>query len=246
MASSAALSQLYFGTGVRKMLIFCYEIWYKKLFLTISGQFGELEQQHMNTSEWQTALLRAFYVPFQNCSCYFVLFVVCLRVRILRNPMAVERFVSRRLKIVCSLVWILAMVINIMPVLSSIPPIRKSNTADYRIDMVCSYLAVLHIGVTLPLIITILSNLYLSISLKKMERKKRRVRTESFLRETSDTPPRNEKSNSASYQKLTNRLVIWLFICKVPYIAWYHWSLNHYMENDGVSWHGVEGVNFWK
>ena len=124
-----------------------------------------------------------------------------------------------------------------MPIMSSLPSIRKTNYRDYRTDLVFSYLAVLHVGVTVPLTITILYKVYLSFILKKIDQTKKKRKQESILRD------RSSSVNNASYQRLTNGLVIWLFICKVPYIAWYHWSLNLYMKNKGMSWNGVEGVN---
>ena len=208
----------------------------------ILGQFGELVEQHKDRDEWKTAILRSFYIPFQICSCYFVLVVVFLRVRIIQKPLEFEALVTKPLKIACSMVWIVSVLLNMMPIMTSVPSIRKSNVNDYRTDLVFSYLIVLHVGVTVPLTITILYKVYLSIILKKIDQTKQKTNRESFMRDETSTLTRKERNYNASYQKLTNRLVIWLFICKVPYIAWYHWSLNLYINNKGISWNGVEGV----
>jgi len=102
--------------------------------------------------------------------------------------------------------------------------------------MAC-YFTVLHAGITIPLALTIVANIYLSCSLKNMSSPDR-------VSKRTSKEMKKEKKNSQTFQKFLNGLVIWLVICNVPYIAWYHWSLNLYMKNKGKAWAGVEGVLF--
>ena len=175
------------------------------------------------------ALLRGFYVPFQNASCYFVFLIVALRLKFIRDPMSNDT--KRLTKIACIVVWLLIFIVNLLPIATSIPlaskdPLDRSEAKRVKMPVNVSYLIVLHVGITLPLILTIIANVILSFSVNKLKR---------------TTLVLEKKKNWARLQKLTNGLVIWLIICNVPYIAWYHWSLNLYMTK-GIGWEGMEGV----
>ena len=89
-----------------------------------------------------------------------------------------------------------------------------------------SYIIVLHIGIVLPIVLTILANIYLIVSVRKLKH----TSIENSTRE-----------NLASLQKLTNRLVVWAIFCNVPYIVWYHLGLDLFMRT-GKGWVGVQGV----
>ena len=181
--------------------------------------------------EWKMALLRGFYVPFINASCYFVFLIVALRLKFIRDPMSNDTM--RLIKIACIVVWLLVFIVNLLPIIASIPVASKDPFFDVeeakrvKNPVVICYLIVLHVGITLPLILTIIANVILSFSVNKLKRT-------TFVLE--------KKKNWGRLQKLTNGLVIWLIICNVPYIAWYHWSLNLYMTK-GIGWEGMEGVN---
>ena len=95
---------------------------------------------------------------------------------------------------------------------------------------VASYIAVLHIGITTPIVLTTLVNAYLSFALGKLE-------------VPSDNFTKREAKKSDAFKKLINGLVVWLIICNAPYIAWYHYSLNCFNNKEiKMPWIGIEGV----
>ena len=93
-----------------------------------------------------------------------------------------------------------------------------------------TYIMVLHLGVTLPLLLAILCNLFLSVYLTKNV-----ISTSAFTKQ--------EDRKRKAFQKLINGLVIWLIVCNVPYIAWVHYSLNSMIVHQ-IPWVGIEGVIF--
>ena len=90
------------------------------------------------------------------------------------------------------------------------------------------FITVLHVGITLPLALTIVLNILLIISVRKMKQK---------------CETKAKKKNWEKLEKLTDGVVISLIVCNVPYIAWYHWSLALYIKT-GMGWDGVGGVCF--
>ena len=178
------------------------------------------------------ALLRGFYVAFQNASCYFVFLIVFLRLKFVRNP--IREDTKRITKIACLAVWCFVIVVNILPLAASIPLATKETISDREEamkvkmpHMIC-YIIVLHLGITFPLILTVVAKAKLSFSVNKMKRSSLNT---------------NKVKNWGRLERLTNGLVVWLIICNVPYIAWYHWSLNLYMTK-GIGWDSLTGVFF--
>ena len=98
---------------------------------------------------------------------------------------------------------------------------------ETKSTLTACWLTVLHAGITVPLALTIVTNILLIISVRKMKH------------ESESTA---KKRNWQRLERLTNGVVLSLIICNVPYIAWYHWSLNLYMKT-GRGWDGISGVS---
>ena len=148
---------------------------------------------------------------FQCASCYFVFFIVLLRLVIIRNPLEFVPFHKKVTKLSCALIWVFVIVLNVLISSSSLLQVNEFT----RLALI--YLRC-HLCVTLPVIGSIVVNIYLSIYLKK-----------------KDKTPEIRK-----FQKLINGLVIWMIICNVPYIAWTH----HAFQNGEYPkiWDGAQGV----
>ena len=213
----------------------------------ILGQIGDPPQMGifaMKNEEWKMAVLRGFYFVYQCASAYFVFLIVLLRLKVVRDPLGNDT--KRITKIACIIIWCLVVFINFLPIASGIPlafqeiPCNPGNgTAEQKMEcmgkigatkmpITICWLTVLHVGITVPLALTIITNILLIISVRKMKQK-------------CDT--KAKKKNWARLERLTDGVVISLIICNVPYIAWYHWSLALYMKT-GMGWDGVEGVGF--
>ena len=203
------------------------------MFFYISGQFGDMQDFAIKNEEWKMALLRACYVSFQNASCYFVFLIVALRLKFVRDPIRTDT--KRTTRIACVAVWCIVIIVNFLPIAASIPlasmdTIPMEEMKRVKTPLNICFIIVLHVGITLPLILTVIANISLSFSVNQLKRK-------------SVMP--SKKQNWGRLERLTNGLVVWLIICNAPYIAWYHWSLYLYMTK-GVGWEGMGGVNAYK
>ena len=184
---------------------------------------------------WKTAIIRFFFFTFQCSSCYFVFLVVILRLCIVTNPMDFVTLHRKITRASCIIIWLFMIAINLLPIFCSAQAISGEYDGDRK---VASYISVLHIGITTPLVLTTLVNAYLRFALGKLEA-------------PLDNFTKREAKKSAAFKKLINGLVVWLIICNAPYIAWYHYSLNCFNSKDGCSsdpslrkqpWIGIEGV----
>ena len=185
---------------------------------------------------WKTATIRFFFFTFQSASCYFVFLVVILRLCIVINPMDFVTLHKKITRASCIIIWLLMIVVNMLPILCSAQAISGPYHPKRK---VASYKAVLHIGITAPIVLTTLVNAYLRFALGKLE-----LPASNFTK--------REAKKSTAFKKLINGLVVWLIICNTPYIAWYHYSLNCF--NNGCSsdpslrkqpWIGIEGVIYY-
>ena len=122
--------------------------------------------------------------------------------------------------------------LNTVPLVTTSLGHNGRTGEQYMADLMTCYFTVLHVGITIPLLLTIIANIYLSCKLKNMSTPNRDSKRSS-----------KEMKNSRTFQKFLNGLVIWLVICNAPYIAWYIWSLTLYANNGGKAWAGVEGVS---
>ena len=140
----------------------------------ITGQFGDMGKFAMNNEEWKMAVLRGFYFTYQCAGAYFVFLIVLLRLKVVRDPLGKDT--KRITKIACIAVWCLVIIINFLPIASSIPLASQKipcnplcNTTEQKMGMnmgcmdmigatkmsvVISYLTVLHAGITVPLTLT--------------------------------------------------------------------------------------------
>ena len=191
-----------------------------------------MEEIKKNNEEWKMAILRAFYVTFQNSSCYFVGLIIVMRLRAIRNPLGREMdHVST--KKTCIFIWCISVVINLLPVASSVAFINETKnlnfekTFEVKMGLAISFILVLYIGVIIPLALTIIANISLIVTVRK-------------IKHSSKTLPATKK-NMQSFEKLTNGLVLWSIICNVPYIIWYHVGLYMFMT-EGKGWDGLDGV----
>ena len=203
-----------------------------------------MEEFGKNNEEWKMAVLRGFYFPYQCASAYFVCLIVALRLKVVRNPMGADT--KRLTRIACIVVWCLVVVVNFFPIAATIPLAGKAmpcnpsagteeeskeclaKIGEMKMPLMICFITVLHVGISVPLSLTIVCNIALIFSVREMKRK-------------SET--KAKKKNWERLEKLTDGVVISLVVCNVPYIAWYHWSLALYMSSGGKGWIGVEGVS---
>ena len=145
---------------------------------------------------------------FQVSSCYFVAFIVFLRMSMVQNPMGFQELHKKITKPSCILIWIL------VGLLYSIPSACLTNNVipDKIVQATLIYVR-LHLGFTLPIVFSISVYMYLSIHLKN-------------IKAPSNNWAKNEQNNKASLMKLINRLVIWMLVCNVPFIAWVYYNVN--------------------
>lgn len=190
------------------------------------GQFGITQESYANRKHWKIAVLRAFYVTFHIASCFFVFLIVLLRTGVVRDPLQ-EKNHDKTIKGACVIIWCLSITLNLFPILSAILVYFDKDMS--LIPMVNCYKIVLHVGLTLPIVLTILANICLGLFMRKMKHS-----SENSL---------GKRINFAAMQKLSNGLAIWLIICNVSYIAWQHWSMDLYTRT-GKLYTGVDGVLF--
>ena len=201
----------------------------------------------IDNEDWKTTLVRGFYFQYQNASAYFVFLIVALRLQIIKNPLESDKDLLQRVtRISCNVIWCLCIIINFLPIAASIPLASQESPCNPR-DMTNSieitdcmkkigetkstltacWFIVLHAGITVPLALTIVTNILLIISVRKMK---------------SESESTAKKKNWQRLERLTDGVVLCLIICNIPYIAWYHWSLNLYMKT-GKGWDGIGGVS---
>ena len=181
------------------------------------------EIENQKEQAWIVAIVRFFFFTFQCASCYFVLLIVILRMSIVRNPLEFDKIHEKITNPSCIVIWCIVVILNAMPVLMGSPAVVQEIS-----KRTLTYTMVLHLGVTLPLLLAIFCNLFLSLYL-----------TKSVI--TASSFSKQEEKRRKAFQKLINGLVIWLIVCNVPYIIWVHYSLNC-MIVDHIPWVGIEGV----
>ena len=160
---------------------------------------------------------------FQFSSCYLVALTAFLRMTMVINPTGFSAFHKKIARPLCIMIWVLlAMVLAPFTVY-----FNRYIIGDDYISTVLVYFRC-HIGVTVPIVLSVLVNIYLSFHLK-------------MSKPPSNNLARNDQNNKASFQKLTNGLVIWLIVCNAPFVAWVHYSLYSYRVNR-TPWIGIEGV----
>ena len=91
--------------------------------------------------------------------------------------------------------------VNMLPILCSAQAISGTYNPERK---VASYIAVLHIGITVPIVMTTLVNIYLRFALGKLE-----LPASNFTK--------REAKKSAAFKKLINGLVVWLIICNTSF-----------------------------
>ena len=133
-------------------------------------------------------------------------------------------------RVSCIVIWSFMIAINMLPIFCSAQAISGEYDEDRKMS---SYIAVLHIGITIPILLTSFVNAYLSFALGKLEANTR-------LSQNNFTE--RDAKKSAAFKKLINGLVVWLIICNTPYIAWYHYSLYWFNGPLRQPWIGIEGV----
>merc|ERR1712223_674821 len=154
VVKNLALSDCLFGLiGCPLTIVFWY--W---------GEYGVLERQFCTQNEWEAALVRLCYITVQNASCWFVFMIVLLRLSIVRNPFGSKTFLTNSTKPICVSIWILCFILNLMPLISTSPLLYQARKT-YKLDMMACYFTVLHLGITLPLTLTIIANICLSCTL---------------------------------------------------------------------------------
>ena len=184
-----------------------------------------MEKIQAADEDWKIAVVRGLYITFQNSSCFFVLLIVLLRLSIVRNPMLAGNIKEASVKVTCAIIWALALFLNMLPVISALT-ITEENRS--KLPMMVCYIIVLHVGITVPLAMTIISKLYLIFYLRE-------------IKDNSNPCLKKVTENGTSLPRLINGLVVWLIVCNVPYIVWYHWSLDLYIRT-GKFLYSVEGV----
>ena len=153
---------------------------------------------------------------FQCAGCYLVFLIVALRLSIVKNPMDFDEFHKKITRWSCVGIWVFVVVLNAL--CSFLPPSKPLKFIR------C------HLGVTLPIICSILVIVYLRIYLERSAFTGRNELT------------KKEQKTKASFQKLINGLVIWLIVCNAPFIAWFHYATYCYTATKGKSpWIGMSG-----
>ena len=191
---------------------------------------GKLKEIELDKDQaWLVAIVRCFFFTFQCASCYFVLLIVILRAITIKKPMRFDDIHEKITKPFCIVIWFFVVLLNTIPILmgssevtGQLDPISKRNL------LALTYTVVLHLGVTIPLILSILCNLFLGLYLAKNS-----IASGGFTSQ--------EEKKRKSFQKLINGLVIWLIVCNVPYISWVHYSISTMVAHN-IPWLGNEGV----
>ena len=191
--------------------------------MLITGQNGNLSKFWKTEEEWKIRLAYMCFYTFQIASCYFVALIVFLRMTMVRNPTGFKAFHKKITMPSCISIWLLVVV------LYSAPAIYLQSHVINNINITNVIITVrLHTGVTLPILFSILINVYLRIYLNQ-----------------SKTPAinfkRNKQNNKSSFRKLIKGLVIWLVICNTPFIVWRHYHM-HCPHVRKTPWIGSCGV----
>ena len=139
--------------------------------------------------------------------------------------MSLDRKTTR---ICTTLAWVVALACQLPPIIATAGYDETTKQEDKQPWHPLSYLIQIHIGLTLPLSLTIIAKILTSMKLKK----NKNVRQSTIGKDSK---------NNDNFRKLTNGLVVWLIVCNAPYIAWYHWVQGQYIEH-GRMWSDIPGV----
>ena len=186
------------------------QILFKRTTCLLIGTTGFFSEIWRKDEEWRMRFVFICFFIFQCASCYFVFFIVLLRLVIIRNPLEFVPFHKKVTRLSCALIWVFVIVLNVLISSTSLLPVNEITT------LALIYLRC-HLGITIPVIGSIVVNIYLSLYLKK-----------------KDKTPEIRK-----FQNLINGLVIWMIICNVPYIAWIHHT---FQPGKKITWDETEGV----
>ena len=131
------------------------------------------------------------------------------------EPLEFVTFHKKITKPFCTFIWIFIIVLNLLITLFLRQDVSGSNefARHTLIYIRC------HLGVTLPVVGSILINIYLII----------------FLKQKDKAPEISE------FKKLINGLVVWMIVCNGPFIAWLHYTLQF---ERSISWTGTGGVRW--
>ena len=199
------------------------------IYECITGLTGLHKTLRNNGEQWKINVASLFSYIFQYTSCYLVLLIVGLRLSIVKNPIDFDSFHKKITKWACMFIWVFALGLNAL--CSFVPPSNPKDPENVAENILTFENIRCHVGVTLPIFFSILVIVYLRIYL---ERSAFSARNELN---------KKEQKTKTSFQKLINGLVIWLIVCNVPFIAWYHYAIYCYNATDGKSpWMGISGV----
>ena len=192
------------------------------------GEMGIMKDFTVADENWRIGILRFFIFTFQCASCYFITLIVILRIRMVLNPTGFHSFHKKYAKISVIIIWCFCIVLNSAPIFGTIPEITGPNIPVHEKNV--PYLIVHHLGLTTPLVLSVIANIYLSVNL-------------SNIKGPSNNFSNEEDKRGASLQKLINGYVFWLLICNCPYIAMTHYSVHWFNNTDPpTAWKGIEGV----
>ena len=182
----------------------------------------------IDDESWKIAILRFFIFIFQCASCYFIALIVILRIKMVSDPTGFHSFHKKYAKISVIIIWCISIVLNSAPIFGTIPEIIGPNAPVNEKNV--PYVTLLHLGLTTPLVLSVVVNIYLSVYL-------------SSFKTPSNNFTNEENKRAASFQKLINGYVVWLIICNCPYIAAFHYQVYCFNNtNPPKPWKGIEGV----
>ena len=189
---------------------------------------GIITQFFIEDTRWKLAVLQFFIFTFQTASCYLVLLIVVLRISMVTNPTGFRNFHKTFARIFVNTIYFFAVILNTVPIFNTMPAIVGPYAPLGTINI--GYIVALHLGLTTPVLLSMLGNIFLTVYLAK--------------RDTPyDSASKQEKKRSSSFQKLINGYVIWLIICNCPYIAMFHYAIHSVNTTQPPrAYKGIEGV----
>ena len=196
--------------------------------LKFLGQVDIIAKYYIADENWKVAILQFFIFTFQTASCYLILLIVILRMSMVTNPTGFKKFHKKFATKSVVVIYSFAAVLNTVPIFGTIPaiigPYAPLDTKTV------GYIITLHLGLTLPVVLSVLGNIFMSVYLTR--------RTSPY-----DNCSSKERKRSASFQKLINGYVIWLIICICPYIAMFHYAVHSVNTTQPPrAYRGIEGV----
>ena len=191
---------------------------------------GIITQFIIEDTRWKLAVLQFFIFTFQTASCYLVLLIVVLRISMVTNPTGFRNFHKKFARIFVITIYFFAVILNTVPIFNTTPAIVGHYAPLDTINI--GYIVVLHLGLTTPVLLSMLGNIFLTVYLAK--------------RDTPyDNVSKQEKKRGSSFQKLINGYVIWLIICNCPFIAMFHYAIHSVNTTQPPrAYKGIEGVIF--